>query len=283
MQTNKFSRSIGRFFAGAVAGVAFIGLVACVVLVGRSSIHETIIEGDRFAHYLELPSGFSHATTDAAGPPFDRYGFRLASADVLLVAACRDETSPSPPYSLEVCSQESYAIDTGHQYRVTKAAPGEWERASPVEGYMEMDAPYLRNLKQVSALPAFSKPVLIGPPTKVGGYKFRGKDYLPRSGWITGLNFGSSPDGQLVMLAGYDRKRAYRDGVFTIDIFASEPENRVAALDVNYRVGFGTSVDNLLRQVSLVNSRWIVLGLDYPRLRKSLMFDFGSQAPAFVR
>ena len=97
------------------------------------------------------------------------------------------------------------------------------------------------------------------------------------------MNFGSSPDGQLVMLAGYDRKRAYRDGVFTLDIFASDPANRVAALDVNYRVSLGTGVYNLLRQVSLVNSRWIVMGLDYPRLRKILMFDFRSQAPAVGR
>jgi len=60
-------------------------------------------------------------------------------------------------------------------------------------------------------------------------------------------------------------------GLVTVDVFASDPSHHIAALDLDCH----TNVNLARRRVSLVNSRWVAIGLD-AGLQKMLLFDFKS-------
>jgi hypothetical protein len=144
----------------------------------------------------------------------------------------------------------------------------------PIEGFLEIDDPVHRTLKQEIAKPPAQRALPIGTEVDREGYRYDGKSYIRRSKWITALNFGASADRKLIVLAGYDRNKLPH-GPFTLDVFDSDPTQRIAALDAESP----TWVEDRLRRVSIVNSRWFVVGLDLD-LRRMLLFDFKPSAAA---
>lgn len=215
---------------------------------------------------------------------FDHYRFRLSKTfpGVLLVAACQEVTVRLQV--LEICSLNSFAIDTEHGYATRDAEAGEWEQGTPVTS-LEMNDPTSRTVKEEYAKPAFLRamPIAPRPGDEYQGYKYRGNEYLRRGDWLGSLTFGHSDDGTLMVLTGADKRKfpdqrpAYVDaaiftnpsGLVTVDVFASDPSHRIASLDLHSH----TSVDTARRRTSLVNSRWIAIGLS-PFLDKMLLFDF---------
>jgi hypothetical protein len=250
------------------------------------TLNPIVINGGQFAHSIQLQSRFRVPENTAGRLPlvFDHYRFRLSktSPGVLLVAACKEVTVRLQV--LEICSLNSFAIDTEHGYATRDAEAGEWEKGTPVTS-LEMNDPTRRTVKQEYAKPAFLRalPIAPRPGEEYQGYKYRGNEYLRRGDWIGSLTFGSSEDGTLIVLTGADKRRfpdqrpAFVDaaiytnpnGLVTVDVFASDPSRRIAAFDLDSH----TSVDTARRRISLVNSRWIAIGLA-PFLDKMLLFDF---------
>jgi hypothetical protein len=271
----------------AVSGILQATLLVEALLVTTAcgqigAITPTITVGEQFAHSVEFPSRF-RTPEQAKGPfPFffDHYRFRssVASPSVLLVAACRQVSL------LEICSVNAFAIDLDHAYRTSEAAAGEWERGVDVKS-LEMNDPTRRTLKEEVAKPVFLKAMPIAPKegAETQGFRYRGNEYGRRSDWIAALTFGSSDDGALVVLSGADRRRlpdprpAYvaaaiytiPSGLVTLDVFAGNPSQRIAALDLDCH----TSVDTSRRRVSLVDSRWLAIGVN-ALLDKMLLLDF---------
>jgi hypothetical protein len=237
-----------------------------------------IIQGEQYVHRIQLPGRFVRSVQDPGKKPFDRYAFRLSpsSPDVLLIAGCRYE-SVTTPGGLEsyVCSSNAYAIDTAHSYTARVAANSEWDQAALIDGYLEMSEPSRRTLKQELAKPPFLRALPLGPETRTNGYRYRGQDYRPQADWITaphlGAAIGKTSDGKLVVLAGYDVARYGSEGTYALEFFDGAPSRRVAALDVAYP----SHLETWLRRVSLVNSRWVVVGLD-SYLQSILLLDFRS-------
>ena len=275
MKSKTFSPSNKR--KAAVIGSALI--LAINAACGQAQVKETIIEGKQFAHYVRLPSGFK----DTGGVPFEHYVFRLNPQfpDVLLLAGCRYETPSGQNYEIEVCSTNSFAIDAAHSYAPSEMDDAGWRAGVPIQGFFEMEAPWRRTLKADLEKPRFLTPLPIdaqGQRTEghVVGFAYRGKEYRRRADWADALTIGSSPEGRLIVLAGYSRGHLYSPGVYTLDMFGADQSRRIAALDVDYSANglIGEGVEDRLRQVSLVNSRWVVMGLEYPALRNILLFDF---------
>jgi hypothetical protein len=117
------------------------------------------------------------------------------------------------------------------------------------------------------------------------GYKYQGKEYPRRGDWIVTLGFASSEDSKLIVLAGVDKRRFRNQepglvssavetgfsGLVTVDVFAGDPSRHIAAFDLDSH----TNVNAARRRISLVNSRWLAVGLD-AGLRNMLLFDFNS-------
>jgi hypothetical protein len=269
-------------------------LSVCALLVNTScgklgTIDAVFTQGQQFAHYVKLPAGFRvPKIRDALLAAADQYTFRLSpmSPNVLLVAACTypvlNHYQRGP--EARVCSDNSFAIDTGHDFAVREATSEEWSHAIPMDE-KEMDNPYKRTLKLELAKPPILKPVPIvrRDDAETEGYKYRGNEYRRRGNWIISLNFGDSDDGKLLVLAGVDKRKfpsqepASADtevftrlsGLVTVDVFASDPSHRLAALDLDCH----TNVNMARRRISLVNSRWLAIGLDL-RLDNMLLMDF---------
>jgi hypothetical protein len=266
-----------------------LALVIYALAVGTAcgqigALNPVLAEGRQFAHSIQLPASFRAPDSDRGARPllFDHYLFRISarSPGVLLVAACKYDSR------VEICSTNSFAIDTEHGYGAREASAGEWEAAAAVVGQKDLRSPYRRSQKEEDAKPANLKPV---PIEEHGGehlgYKYRGKEYLRRGDWIVSLNFADSEDGKLVVLAGVDKRKfpnqepAYvsaevftrLSGLVTVDVFASDPSRRIVALDLDSH----TNVNMARRRVSLVNSRWLAIGLD-ASLQNMLLFDFKS-------
>ena len=278
MQSGTYNPSIRPCPAIALL-VSFLGAAtACAQPNNKPPLVAVIKEGQQFAHRIRIPSSFKKSSQDKGTLLFDRYAFRVAPSvpDVLLVGACRYEVLSEHKYEMStyVCSANSFAIDSSHSYAVREAKPSEWAQSTPIDGFLEMADPYRRTLKEEIAKPAFLRPVPIGPEEESEGYRYRGKEYRRRANWISALNFGASPDGKLVVLAGFDRHHLYSDGAFTIDIFEADPRRRLVQLDVSYQANNRAGVEDWLRQVSLVNSRWFAIGLDFENLQDMLLFDF---------
>lgn len=221
---------------------------------------------------------------------FDQYTFRVSrvSPEVLLIAACAYTALPGHEWEprSRVCSPNAFSIDTERGYSVREARVGEWEQSLPMEGEKEMDDPVRRETKRDLAKPRFLQGIPIDPSQGRGGadfegYTYRGQEFRRRGDWIASLIFASSEDGKLVVLAGVDKRKlpkygflgdtlnggAY--GLVTLDIFDSSPSRRVAALDIDSHI----NVNVARRRMSLVNSRWLAIGLDVG-LRKILLLDF---------
>lgn len=259
--------------------LAWLATTACGQI---GTINPVIVDGDRFAHSIQFPSRFRVPEHQKGQLPllFDHYAFRLShtSTGVLLVAACKAVKLS------EICSLNSFAIDTEHGYGTRQAEAGEWERGVPIES-LEMDNPIRRTIKQFYAKPAFLRaiPIATGEEKEFVGFNFRGNEYRRRGDWIGALTFGSSEDGSLVVLAGADKRKlpdprpAYVDaavytipwGLVTIDVFAADPSHHIAALDLDCHISVNTS----RRRVSLVDARWLAIGED-PFLEKMLLLDF---------
>jgi len=169
---------------------------------------------------------------------------------------------------VEICSADWFQIDAAHDYAVRGANEADLKRASPIDGFLEMDDPVHRTLKEELAKPFSRRAQPVGTELERDGYRYDGKTYLRRAKWITALTFGASADRKLIVLAGFDRNRLSH-GPFTLDIFDSDPTKRIAALDGESP----TWVENRLRRISVVNSRWLVVGLDLD-LQHLLLFDF---------
>jgi hypothetical protein len=266
----------------AVASVTALlaAMSACAQTATAPKLRETITEGRQFAHYLQFPSGFNIGKPTFTGVLPIHYGFRTAPAapNLLFVSACEYKDLD------EICSATSFAIDTAHGYAVRPATVNEWQSAKPIEGAAEMDDPFHRTLRKELAQPAALRTIPIddsGPAHQRIGYLYIGKKYLRRGEWVTtALHFGHSADQRLIILTGAD-DRAYAFpknpqraesnvyGRFSVDIYDSSPDHRIAALDIDCVI----SVIASLSHVSLINSRWVAIGLD-PQLQKMLLFDF---------
>jgi hypothetical protein len=246
-----------------------------------------VIVGQPFTHSIEFPSPFRLPERVSGLFAFDQYTFRIprAAPNILLVSACAysiPEHVLEP--SLRLCSPDAFAIDTQHGYVLRRATAAEWEQAVPDFG-KALEGPARRTLKEELAKPVFLRPVPIASdegPATYEGYKYRGKEYHRRGDWITSLYFADSDDGKIVVLAGVD-KRGWPEhsilgdavsqgfsGLITLDVFEGDPAHEFAALDVKSSI----NVNAGRRRMSLIDSRWIAIGLDR-RLQKMLLLDFG--------
>jgi hypothetical protein len=279
-----FSREFLRYVLSATAIAALVLSSSCDPL--RAPYAEKIIEGQQFAHQLRFPSRFQQPILPQETPPypaprfyFDHLGFRAAasSPDVLLVAGCGYFG-----YTIqkEVCSPNSFSIDTTRQYAIREARLDEWERAIPIPG-----AGGLRN-------PVINKPYA-GEITRNGrasgeisGWTYRGMSYLyPRGDDFRGSAFMASADGGLVLLIGVNKRKLPKGGFivgdaqgggfygnYTVDVFHSSPEQRIAALEMDCN----RSSDQCMATISLANSRWfaVPLAIDFSTV---LLFDLGRE------
>jgi hypothetical protein len=286
VKSSRYNRSRSEWGL-AVVGVT-LGASACG-LIGQT-LKPTISEGQQFAHYIEFPQRFQVPNTVQQETfVFDQYTFRISrsSPDVVLVAACAYVELAGHKFepSSRVCSPNAFAIDTERGYVVREAGADEWGQASPIEDEKEMDDPVRRTLKQELAKPRFLRAIPIdasqGRGAYYDGYTYRGQEYRRRGDWIVSLAFANSNDGKLAVLAGVDKRslpkhgflgdpvNASYSGLVTIDVFAGDSSHRIAALDVDSHI----NVNAARRRMSLVNSRWIAIGLD-TYLQKMLLLDF---------
>ncbi len=265
-------------------------VAAVCAQIGNPPLRVTIVEGQQFAHQIQLPSRFQLSNLGRSEVPFDHYAFRVPSSspDVLLLAACKfdavDEHKFQP--DVEICSPNAFAVDMARSYAVREVGAPEWKQAIPIVGFLEMNDPYRRTLTEQYKKPLDLRPQPIGPDVRNAiyeGYKYRGKTYLRRGDWITTLGFGDSADGKVVALAGADKRTLPKPtgvfsndpvagtsfGTFTLDIFDTTTDRRLVAADVkcNMNVILG------LRHASLVNSRWFVISRD-GSLQNMVLFDF---------
>jgi hypothetical protein len=153
-------------------------------------------------------------------------------------------------------------------YAIAEKGVRDWDQALPIEGSRAMYGESRKNLKEDIERPPALSPQPISPGIEREGYRFNGKSYMRRAPWNTALNFGESADNKLIVLAGYDRN-ILSHGAFTLDVFDGDPDRRIVAIDAES----STPIEDRLRQVSIVNSRWLVVGLDL-NLRELLLFDF---------
>ena len=278
MQSKPLSPSIRTNALSTIVIAMILTNAACWIF--RPAVAKAnIIQGEQYVHRIQFPGGFARSAQDPGILPFDRYAFRLspASPDVLLIAACRYESVTKPPGGLEkyLCSSNAYAIDAAHSYAVRAAAGNEWDQAAPIDGFLEMSEPSRRTLKQELAKPPFLRALPLGPEARTNGYRYRGQDYRPQADWITaphlGAAIGKTSDGKLVVLAGYDVARFGSEGIYSLEFFGGAPSRRVVALHVAYP----SYLEAWLRRVSLVDSRWVVVGLD-SYLQSILLLDFKS-------
>jgi hypothetical protein len=253
------------------------GFVAVIEACGHGDtpLIAQVVEGRQFAHDIQLPSRFNRSSEDRGMRRFDRYAFRVAesSPNVLLIKACRYELVAEHSSEVLICSGNTFSIDAESLYSVREVTQSHWDQARPIDGCQEMDG-RSQDVKRELAKPANMRPLPIGPEVEKEGYKYRGKEYVRRAKWISALNFVASGDGRLIVLAGYDRHHLFSSGTFTIDIFDADPTRRVAALDLDYR----TAVEGHLGRVSVVSSRWVAIGLDFPKLQHILLLDVNEVA-----
>jgi hypothetical protein len=266
-----------------------IALAAMLLFTGcdpfRAAYAEKIVEGQQYAHYVRFPSNFQQPALPKEAPPgavepyfyFDHFGFRISatSPDVLLVAGCGYFG-----YTVhkELCSPNSFSIDTSRNYEIRATALGQWERANPITG-----AGGLRN-------PVIGKPY----PGKirrdgtangeVSGWNYRGKSYYYRRGDdVRGSAFMSSADGGLVLLIGVNKQKLPKGGFivgdaegggiygnYTIDVFQANPAQRIALLDVDC----SRASNDCMASISVANSRWFAVPLAI-NMSQALLFDFG--------
>lgn len=282
MLSSKYNPCIKSVSDVTLLAGAFLVVTACG-LIGQT-LSPKILEGQQFAHTIQFPSRFQ-MPDNVSGPfSFDHYGFRVSdsSPDLIVVSACGRAVLSAKKFeaSSEVCSPNAFVIDTARSYAVREARSGEWERSAPIEGDTSQRTP-----KQETGKATSFSAIPIDPSQGRGayyeGYTYRGKEYRRRADWIVSLNFASSQDGKLVVLGGVDKRKLPKSGflgdplnggasgLVTIDVFVADPAHRVVALDLDSHI----NVNVARRHVSLVNSRWLAIGLDVG-LQRMLLFDF---------
>lgn len=271
-------------------GMAATALALCASCdPSRAPYAEKIIEGKQFAHYLQFPSKFRQPTLPKQTPldpgelepnfySFDHLGFRASatSPNVLLVAGCGYFGYATQKE--EVCSPNSFSVDTTRQYAIREARPGEWEHASPIPG-----AGSLRNPVDNKPYPArITRNGLESGETS--GWTYRGQTFLyPRGDDFRGSTIMASADGKLVLLIGVNKRKLPKGGFivgnatggglygnYTIDVFHSNPQQRIAALDMDCNF----ASNDCMQTISLANSRWFAVPLANG-FSRALLFDFG--------
>ena len=263
-----------------VGALGVLALLATTTACGQSDpnplLQLTIAQGQQFAHPVRLSPAFHRTSEDTRKIlpfdfTFDHYVFRLSAAsdEVLLVRACRYENPSRAAYGeIEICSQNAFAIDTEHSYAMRDAALSEWTQAKPIKGFGELRDPHRGDLREAMK----KTPTLLAQPIGVGidvrGYKLRGKEYVRRAEWLTALGIADSVDGKLIVLNGYDQN-LLSHGQIHLDVFDSDPARQIATIDAYSP----TNVDDRLMRMSIVNSRWLVVGLDL-NLQDLVIFDF---------
>jgi hypothetical protein len=176
----------------------------------------------------------------------------------------------------EICSSNGFAIDTAHSHSVRELESNEWERARPTE---------LRNMYNPLPEKPYKNlaPISEQQGAEYQGYNYQGKRYPRRGDWIVSLSFASSADSRLIVLAGVDERRFHNQepglvssavetglsGLVTVDVFAGDPSRHIAAFDLDSH----TNVNLARRRISLVDSRWLAVGLD-TSLQHMLLFNF---------
>lgn len=251
-------------------------------------LHESIVEGEQFAHRIQLPANFRNSNLGNTRIPFDHYAFRASpsSPNLLFLTACKFDVPGDSKSRLEeeLCSPDSFAIDTAHSYAARTTSPGEWEKTLPISGFFDMNDPYRRRLNDKR--PIGQTPEPIGPNVRnieYEGVRYRGRDYMRRGTWVSVQSFGDSDDGGILALGGADKRKLPDPntvflgnpimngafGTFTVDIFDTNTGNRLAAVDADCKM----SVHTCLRRANVANSRWFIIALD-GSLQKILLFDF---------
>ena len=277
----------GGLFAGFLAFSLLIITAGCG---GNKPLRETIVEGERFAHRIQLPGKFPKSDRGRGEIPFDHYAFRMSasSPDLLLLTACKFDV-PVESKSLldeEICSSTAYAIDASRSYAVRAVDSVEWGQAEPIPGFFDMRDPYGLADKEFYKRPVDQRPL----PIPVGnaereGFRYRGKAYLRRGTWISVQSVGDSVDGQVLALGGVDKRKLPDPskvflgdpigggsfGTFTVDIFDTNTGRRMAAVDADCDM----NVLRCMRRASLANSRWFVIALN-DSLQDVSLFDFQS-------
>jgi hypothetical protein len=276
----KYSNSCPNAWCAALLLAVLVPDVASGQL---GSVKPNIAQGQHFAHWVQFPARFQESKGTKGMLPyvFNYFIFRSSSKspDVILVEACREELDAS-----EICSSNSFAIETKNGYRTRPTEAGEWARGLQIKS-QEMDDPLRRTIREEYAKSPFLKAIPIAPTegAEYQGYKCRGNEYRRRGDWVGSLHFASSEDGSLIVLAGVDKRKFPHQeaasvaaavytipwGMVTIDVFASDPSHHITAVDLDCR----TTVDTARRGISLVDSRWLAINLD-PFMVKMLLFDF---------
>ena len=95
----------------------------------------------------------------------------------------------------------------------------------------------------------------------------------------------ASADGGLILLIGVNKRKLPKGGFivgdaeggglygnYTIDVFHSSPEQRIAALETDCN----RASDECMASISLANSRWFAVPLTID-FSKVLLFDFGQE------
>jgi hypothetical protein len=278
--------------AGVSGTRSLIALTALVLCAGcdpsRPPYVEKTVEGNQFAHYLEFPSKFRRPTLPKQTPLpgemeeqhffIEHLGFRtvISSPNVLLVAGCGYFGYVNQRE--EACSPNSFSIDTARQYAISEAGPGEWEHATAIPG-----AGSLRSqvINQQDATRITRNGLESG---ETSGWTYRGQTFLyPRGDDFRGSSFMASADGNLVLLIGVNKRKLPKGGFivgtatggglygnYTIDVFRSKPQQRIAALEMDCNF----ASNDCMQTISLANSRWFAVTLadDFSRV---LLFDFG--------
>jgi hypothetical protein len=272
MSFEAFSQRI-RIGTRWLVGAVLAAVTACNPF--RPAFREKVVVGSEYAHYIRFPGSFEPPASADSNFRFDHLSFRIAAAnpDQLVVAGC------GYPNTEEVCSSNSFLVDTAHQYAMSKAPNREWEGARPIPGSDSLPNGYRQRPPDM--------PVPItgdGPPGhNVNGFKFLGKEYYHRGDWITALILRPSGDGKLVVLVGADKRKLPSGGVFfgdpvsdgaygnlRLDVFRAGPEHELAAIDVDC----GMATNDCRHYVTVINSRWFAVALEKD-LTRAVLFDFG--------
>ena len=258
MKSDKYNQSSRSTGAILFCLAQMITMSACAQNVLESPLRVSIIQGRQFARQLRFPRKFLVPSSSRLEPPHYVFRVEAAAPDVLLLAACRyDNPSMQPRGQIEVCSTNFFAVDTAHSYAIAEKGVRDWEQALPIAGARPMFGGSPRNLREDEERPLALRPKPIGREIEREGYEFNGKAYMRRAKWNTALSFDVSADNRLIVLAGYDRN-ILSHGPFTLDVFDGDPDRRIVAIDAES----SAPIEDRLRQVSIVNSRWLVMALN---------------------
>jgi hypothetical protein len=182
----------------------------------------TVVEGTRFAHFIELPSDLLYPKEPGAWfrrkflvmDLHGRWEFRHSRQhpDRLLIGACS-------PYRIQppVCSENRFAIETARSYSVRPATEQEWSEAPRVVGLQTLGNFISRFPKKVAE-----------------GFEYKSHTYPVRGAWIERRRLVESTDGRIIVVASDREKAPPERGTAVIDVFNGHSGRRLAAVDREY-------------------------------------------------